>query len=373
MFQELLAIPLALVAIPFIRWWFCYKKNILDKPGHDVPKRKRVPTIQWIGSILAVLIVTWLFRPELLTESYMLWLWIGLWLLVTVNFIDELWRIFHPKYRLSPKLKFVVQAAAALIALRVSGVGFTQITIWWADWSFSLLLGALLTMARFGLCTNAINWFDGVYGLASWSSALWFLTVASLLTWVVKPLYPGMNWIELEMVNAAIWCAWLFAGVTIIAAVMEFRPRGLMREVGTMSFGFALAYLSLLWWAKIGTMVVVLALPLFDAMWVILDRVFRRKVSPFKWDFTHLHYRLMALGWNRTEVRVVLRSLSAFLAIIMLLQWWDRRDKMIIFCLVAIIFFAINGYLFRIKKLPKAYLPGEKSDDDLEWNYLVKS
>lgn len=369
MFQELLAIPLALVAIPFIRWWLCYRYAILDKPGHDVPKRKRVPTIQWIWSVLAVVIVTALFRPELMTETYMIWLRIGLALLVTVNFIDELGRIVHPRYRLSPKLKFVVQAAAALIALRWSGVGFTQITIWWADWSFWLFFGALLTMARFGLCTNAINRFDGVYGLASWSSTLWFITVASLLTRVVKPLYPTMNGIELEMVNAAIWCAWLFSGVTIIAAVMEFRPRGLMREVGTMSFGFALAYLSLLWWAKIGTMVVVLALPLFDAMWVILDRMVRRKVSPFKGDFTHLHYRLMALGRNRTEVRVVLRSLSAFLAIIMLLQWWDRRDKMIIFCLVALIFFVINGYLFRVKKLPKAYMPGEKSDDDLERNY----
>jgi len=45
---------------------------------------------------------------------------------------------------------------------------------------------------------------------------------------------------------------------------------------------------------------------------------------------------------------------------------------MIIFCLVAIIFFAINGYLFRIKKLPKAYMPGEKSDDNLEGNYEEK-
>jgi hypothetical protein len=78
----------------------------------------------------------------------------------------------------------------------------------------------------------------------------------------------------------------------------------------------------------------------------------------------------MALGWSRTEVRVVLRSLSIFLAILMLLQWWDRRDKAIIFSLVAIIFFAVNGYLFRVKKLPKAYLPGEKSDDDLEKNYI---
>jgi len=87
-----------------------------------------------------------------------------------------------------------------------------------------------------------------------------------------------------------------------------------------MSFGFALAYLSLLGGAKIGTMIVVLLLPLFDALRVIIDRVWFRKVSPFKGDFTHLHYRLMALGRNRNEVRVVLRSLSIFLAILMLLQ-----------------------------------------------------
>ena len=55
-----------------------------------------------------------------------------------------------------------------------------------------------------------------------------------------------MDGLELEMINATIWCARLFAGVTVIGTVMEFRPLGLMREVGTMSFGFALAYLSLL-------------------------------------------------------------------------------------------------------------------------------
>lgn len=64
-----------------------------------------------------------------------------------------------------------------------------------------------------------------------------------------------------------------------------------------------LAYIALLGGAKIGTVIVVLALPLFDAVWVIVDRIKRQK-NPLKGDFTHLHFRLMALGWNRDEVRV---------------------------------------------------------------------
>ena len=114
-------------------------------------------------------------------------------------------------------------------------------------------------------------------------------------------------------------------------------------------------------------------LPLFDALWVIVDRLFFRKQNPFKGDFTHLHYRLMALGRNRIEVRVVLWALSVFFSVLMLLQGSDRIGKTIIFLMLAIIFFAINGYLYRIKKLPKAYIAGEKSDDDLEKNYIQEA
>ncbi len=369
MLLEVFASCLCLVGVPLLWRRISHRYNILDKPGHDVPKRSRVPTLQGIGSVVAVVVTTLFFRPELFSAPYMTGLRGGLLVLVTVNFIDELGRLVHPKYRLSPKTKFVIQAAAALMALLISNVWFTSLSLGWVTITFHIVLSALLTMAWFGLCTNAINRFDGVYGLASWSSAIWFITIASLLTWVVLPLYPGIDGIEAQMVHAAIWCAWLFAGVTVVATVMEFRPLGVVREVGTMSFWFALAYLSLLWWAKIGTVIVVMLLPLFDALWVIIDRVWFRKVSPFKWDFTHLHYRLMALGRSRTEVRVVLWSISSFLAIIMLLQWWDRWDKAIIFVLVALIFFAVNGYLFWVKKLPKAYMPGEKNDDNLEKNY----
>lgn len=55
-----------------------------------------------------------------------------------------------------------------------------------------------------------------------------------------------------------------------------------------------LAYLALLGGAKIGMMLVVLALPLFDSVRVIINR-FKEGKNPLKGDYTHLHYRLMAL------------------------------------------------------------------------------
>jgi UDP-N-acetylmuramyl pentapeptide phosphotransferase/UDP-N-acetylglucosamine-1-phosphate transferase len=66
-------------------------------------------------------------------------------------------------------------------------------------------------------------------------------------------------------------------------------------------------------------MLVVLSLVIFDAIWVSINRLKKRK-SPLKGDYTHLHYRLMSLSWSKTEVRVFVRGWSLFLMILMILQ-----------------------------------------------------
>ena len=60
-----------------------------------------------------------------------------------------------------------------------------------------------------------------------------------------------------------------------------------------MFYGFALAYLSVVGGAKIGTLIVALSLVIFDAVWVGLRRIFIVKKNPLKGDYTHLHHRLM--------------------------------------------------------------------------------
>lgn len=108
--------------------------------------------------------------------------------------------------------------------------------------------------------------------------------------------------------------------------------------------------------AKIGTLLVALSLPIFDAVWVFVNRIVIFKKNPLKGDYTHLHYRLMALGWTRGEVRRFIWGWSLFFMIIMILQDTNRMNKIIIFALMTIIFFGTNIYLFWVKKLPMEYV-----------------
>ena len=128
-----------------------------------------------------------------------------------------------------------------------------------------------------------------------------------------------------------------------------------------MFFGFALAYLSVVWWAKIGTLVVALSLVIFDAIWVWLYRIFVLKKNPMKWDYTHIHHRLMWLGRSRWEVRAFVRIRSLVMMILMLMQSGNRLNKLIIFVMMALIFFGVNAYIFLVKNKPCG-LQGLKKD-----------
>jgi UDP-GlcNAc:undecaprenyl-phosphate GlcNAc-1-phosphate transferase len=65
--------------------------------------------------------------------------------------------------------------------------------------------------------------------------------------------------------------------------------------------GYLLAVLSILSWAKLGTLFLVLSMPLVDAFYVILRRLKDLK-SPFKGDAGHFHHRLLTIGWGKTRI-----------------------------------------------------------------------
>ena len=346
----------------FLFWlWVTRQCGWLDKPGKDVPKRNRVPTLQWITLIVWFIIICAVRYPSYISFSvnnpfFGLLLW-G-WLVAVLSFIDELWLILHKKYRISAWVRLLWHVGAALIAYSVSGVGITEFQLpWWVlieFWTFSILL---LTVGRYLMFINAINWFDGVYGLASWISSIWFYTIVLLLGFVVFKAYPDMSVERMMLLTSVYNMAFIFWSLSLVAFVMEWKPWWLMRDVGTMFLWFALAYLALLWWAKIGMMIVVLALPLFDAIWVIIDRLHRRKKHPFHGDLSHLHHRLLALNRNRNEVRIAILLSSVLMLIMMLLLGDDRMWKVIIFVLIACVFFGVNAYLYWIKWFPVEFDP----------------
>jgi UDP-N-acetylmuramyl pentapeptide phosphotransferase/UDP-N-acetylglucosamine-1-phosphate transferase len=232
--------------------------------------------------------------------------------------------------------------------------GNTIITLWTG-------VVVILTVLWFMWFMNAINWFDGVYGLASGVSTIWFITVYFLLQHIVIPHYAWSISLErLDILTMTSNIAFLLTLGWLIYTTVEYKPIGLLRDIWIIFYGYALAYLSLLGGAKIWTLLVVLSLPIFDSIRVFVNRIFIMKKSPMKKDYTHLHYRLLALGRNRWEIRRFVRWRSIFFMVIMLLQDTNRMSKIIIFLLMAIIFCGVNIYLFWVKKLPMEYKVSHK-------------
>lgn len=95
-------------------------------------------------------------------------------------------------------------------------------------------------------------------------------------------------------------------------------PQKIMPGYGGATLaGYFLAVASILSTTKVGTLIVVLGIPLIDTGYTILRRVLSGK-SPVWGDTGHLHHRLLASGLTKRQVANVYWSLTAMLGILAL-------------------------------------------------------
>jgi UDP-GlcNAc:undecaprenyl-phosphate GlcNAc-1-phosphate transferase len=149
----------------------------------------------------------------------------------------------------------------------------------------ALLLWIVLVM-------NVLNWADGIDGLLP-SVSLVSCSVIFLLS-----LAPEVNQPPIGILSAALLgsiLAFLFWNVP--------PARILAGTSGSFFIGFAISSLAVLSGTKIATALLVLLLPVLDALWVFFERLLSG-VSPFRGDVRHLHYRLRDIGWSDRRIVV---------------------------------------------------------------------
>ena len=348
-----LLVPVIAVAVAFIGLKLFRRLNILDKPGNDLKNtRKPVPTIQWIFVYLGFFISVALLFPQYLHNNLFWGLFIGSLPIVIFELFEELNYIGKISFKIPPSWRLLGHIAWALLAVWIGSFGHQELIISGHVRNIPQRLLALGFAGWAILCINAINRFDGIYGQASGVSSIGFLTIFLLIQFVVFRHYTNFTEVNMQTLLFVKNISFVLFCISLVSTVVEYKPLGLVRDVGIMFFGFSLAYLSVVWWAKIGTLIVALSLVIFDAIWVWLWRMFIVKKNPLKGDYTHLHHRLLGLGRNRKEVRAFVWIRSLIMMIFILIQWTDRSNKLIIFTVMALVFFGINYYLFVIKKLP---------------------
>lgn len=163
----------------------------------------------------------------------------------------------------------------------------------------SFLIGLVFTL----LIVNAVNWADGVDGLLGGVAVVAFSAI------FLVSLRPEVNQPTVAILAA------ILAGLSSSFLLFNFPKASLMAgTAGSHLIGFSVAALSLFAGAKIATTLLVLAVPVLDAAYVIRARV-RAGVSPFRGgDGRHLHDRLRLLGWSDRAIASLYTGVSALAA-----------------------------------------------------------
>ena len=164
------------------------------------------------------------------------------------------------------------------------------------------LLSLLITSFWIVGITNAINWMDGLDGLASgftFLAALGFLIVGFI----------SGNDINIIIISSAI------SGLALGFLKHNFRPAKLyMGDGGSYLLGFNLALLSLLInnHQNLSTKfspLLIMFIPIFDMCVVIINRI-KNGHSPFFPDKSHLHHRIMNYGFDEKKTVFTIYFLS---------------------------------------------------------------
>lgn len=288
----------ALVLSSGFTWWlsrWAKAKRLFIPPirERDV-HREPTPRVGGIAVVVAFLAVvlgiiifqpSWLFfvnRTTLGVDRNLLGLILAVGLLAIININDDLKGV-----SVWLRLLLEVVAAALVFAFGIhipwlsSPLG-GQIVLGGLQWLFVIVWLVGLS--------NVVNWLDGVNGLAAGVAAI---ALAVLFFLSRRP--------DVAQYGSAM------LSIIALGAVVGFLPfnfgraKAFLGDTGSVFLGFLIGVIAIISGGKVATAFLVLAIPFLDAVVVFGSRLLHRQ-SPFQADKTHLHHRLLALGFKQWQI-----------------------------------------------------------------------
>ena len=296
----LTALVISFFTTPVVRA-LAHKVGAVDVPRdnrrmHKVPIPRMGGLAIFLGFVLSVLI----FVPMTTSLRTML---LGAVIIVVLGIFDDI-------YALPAKLKFVVQIIAALVAV----FGGNVITIlsnpnifsgnpyWNLGW-----LSIPVTVLWIVAITNSVNLIDGLDGLACGVSTISSLTMLVIALAVAEP--------TVALLMAAL------AGGCVGFLPYNLNPAKIfMGDTGSTFLGYILAVVSIQGLFKLFTIIsfavpfLMLGLPIFDTCFAFFRRIAHGQ-SPMAPDRSHIHHRLIDMGFSQKQAVAVLYIVSAILGL----------------------------------------------------------
>ena len=323
-----LAFALAIVGVPLVRA-LARRWGVLDAPTERKVHAVATPLLGGAAvyaAFAATVLFNFTFSRELKGVA------LGATIIVAIGLLDDVVDV-------PARWKLLGQVAAVAVAMAYGVVLDTVPT----SWSWSGPVNYALTLLWFLAVTNALQFLDGMDGLAAGLGAITalFFSLAALQT--NQPYL-------------------MFLAAPLVGACLGFLPYNFrfgrpatifLGDAGASFIGFTLAGLAVMGeWAEndfIGllTPVLILAVPLFDIAFVGTVRIVTGKVhSVGDWlAYTatdHIHHRFESLGLTRTETVLLILFIAATLGLsAMLLKDATKHEAALVLiqagCVLAII------------------------------------
>ncbi len=332
----LLSILLSFVFIKAIIALF-YKLQIVDNPKKYNKKRDPIPYSTGVIFFLVFFILS-LFFVKHNFKLYLIWFF---WFLITiVSFLDDIFKV-SAKWRLL--FQIFVWAVIWLTSIKI---WYVSNIFWWILdletynfilWNHTIyIIPLMFTVIWYVFIFNALNWTDGIEWNTSWLSIISF-TILFLLGMILFYKDDYEWWVENAkfIMSISVIIVWIL----IPFWFFDIKEKLLMWDSGTMFLWFMLATLAIISGWKIATVLVVFGIYTVDAIYVLVNRLLKRK-NLLAWDFTHLHHRLLKLWLKKKQILVLIYSLSFFFGLSAL--FLDKTWKIIVFSVIVVVVVFIN-------------------------------
>ncbi|MBA7668789.1 putative undecaprenyl-phosphate N-acetylglucosaminyl 1-phosphate transferase [subsurface metagenome] len=299
----LMALVCSLLLTPLVRR-VALRFRIIERPNPRKIHKRAVTCLggvaiytSFVASVLVGFLI--LFKNPHSSFSYKLvGLLCGGSMVLVLGLVDDIKGAQAP-------VKVSWQIAAALVTSAVFGIRMTYVdvpffgVIWLGTFSVPLTLLWVVGL------TNALNWIDGLDGLAAGISSI---ACVSLLV---------VSWRGGDLFSVVVLIALL--GATLGFLKYNFYPaKVFMGDTGSNFLGFVLANVAIMGGLKSAAAlslmvpILILGIPIFDTLFSVWRRVCLKK-SPIRPDTDHFHFRLVKLGLNHRQAVLVIYIISAVL------------------------------------------------------------
>jgi len=298
----LVCLFLSLLLIPAVKI-LSVRLDALDLPNPRKVHNGAIPRLGGVAiffsSFLPIGVYIFLF------DSKLTWLLVALVLVFITGLIDDIIRIGFKRKTLGLLLASCIVIYIGDIHLKSLGNLFALGDIYLGYFSIPFTFFAIVGV------TNAINLIDGLDGLAGGIGVIALLCL-SFLSYLGGA--PSLTILSLALLGSLI-------GFLIYN---RYPASVFMGDSGSLYLGFSLAVISVILTQnphqilKPVIPVIILAVPIFDTLWVMGKRIMRGE-NPFMADKMHIHHCLMELGMSHKKVVYLLWGATSFVSLFAIL------------------------------------------------------